>query len=131
LARVFARIGWVARPADEAGFALTDALVAMLILSMTLVLSLSALGQARDVAEVAWETRRAQSLLSHLIESAPHRFEASAGSSDGFTWAVETTTTGADRPVAVCRRAVTLENRLSGRSYQAATLEACPLLTPS
>jgi len=44
---------------------------------------------------------------------------------------VETTTTGADRPVAVCRRAVSLENRLSRRTYQAATLEACPLLTPS
>jgi len=138
-ASVFAKIErvWRAASSDlptrerEDGFALTDALVAMLILSMTLVLSLTALGKARDVADVAWETRRAQSLLSHLIETAPHSFEPGAGVSDAFTWAVETTTTGADRPVAVCRRAVSLENRLSRRTYQAATLEACPLLTPA
>jgi hypothetical protein len=114
-----------------AGYALTDAMVAMLILAMTLVMSLRALGQARDVADVAWEVRRADSLIAHLIEAAPHRYATSAGASDGFGWTVETTTTGAERPVEVCHRTVALENRRSGRTYRAATLEACPIEPPA
>jgi len=112
---------------SRAGYALTDALVAMLILAVTLITSLGALGQARRAAAVAWEVRRADTLIAHLIEAAPHRYAASAGTSDGFAWLVETTATGADRPVAVCRRAVSLENGRSGRLYRAATLEACPV----
>jgi hypothetical protein len=111
----------------DAGYALTDALVAMLILSLALVLSLRALGQAREVVEVAWEVRRADSLIGHLIEAAPHRYEASAGTSDGFRWTVETAITGAERPIEVCRRAVGLTNLRSGRAYAAATLETCPV----
>jgi hypothetical protein len=111
----------------RAGYALTDALVAMLILAMTLVMSLRALGQARDVADRAWEVRRAETLIAYLIEAAPHRYEASAGARDGFGWRVETTTTGAERPVEICHRTVALENRHSGRRYRAATLEACPV----
>lgn len=111
----------------ERGYALTDALVAMLILSMAIVLSLDVLQQARAAADAAWEVRRADSLMAHLIEAAPHRYASSAGESDGFRWSVETTVTGAERPVEVCRRAVALRNRTSGRRYAAATLETCPL----
>jgi len=117
----------VRRSTTDAGYALTDALVAMLILSLTLVMSLRALGPAGDAAEMAWEVRRADSLIAHLIEAAPHRYAPSAGTSDGFAWTVETTITGAERPVEVCRRAVALENALSGRTYAAATLETCPV----
>jgi hypothetical protein len=131
VACVFGSPGPVRRPiagrARDAGYALTDALVAMLILSLALVLSLRALGQAREVADVAWEIRRADSLLAYLIEAAPHRYEASGGTSDGFRWTVETAITGAERPVEVCRRAVALKNLKSGRAYAAATLETCPL----
>jgi hypothetical protein len=111
----------------DAGYALTDALVAMLILATSLVLSLAALGQARDAADVAWEVRRADALLAHLIETAPHRYAASSGETDGFSWTVETTATGAERPIEVCRRAVALENERSGRLYRGATQETCPV----
>jgi hypothetical protein len=110
---------------DEGGYALADALVAMLILTVVLIMSLRGLGQARDAGDLAWEARRANSLLAHLIEDAPHRYEVSTGTTDGFSWQVETTGTGAERPIEVCRRAVTLASR-TGRTYRAATLEACP-----
>jgi hypothetical protein len=110
-----------------AGYALTDALVAMLILSMALVLSLQTLGQARDAVDMAWEVRRAGALADYLLEAAPHRFAPSAGVQDQFSWRVETTLTGAERPVEVCRRAVALENQRTGRRYAAATLETCPV----
>lgn len=117
--------------AGDPGYALTDALVAMLILSLALVLSLRALGQAREVAEVAWEVRRADSLIAHLIEAAPHSYETSTGANDGFRWTVETAITGAERPIEVCRRAVGLTNLRSGRAYAAATLETCPVEPPA
>lgn len=125
--------GWHdAGPADgrptgrSAGYALTDALVAILILAMALVLSLTALNQARDAADSASEVRRAHVLMAHLIEAAPHRYALSTGFSDDFAWSVATTVTGAERPIEVCRRAVALENGRSGRTYAAATLETCP-----
>ena len=106
---------------------LIDALVAMLMLALSLGLAQQALGRARDVADVALETRRAQTLLTGLIERGTPSFAVQDGESDGFRWRVETTTTGAERPIEVCRRAVSLENLRTGRAYRAATLEACPL----
>lgn len=111
----------------DAGYALTDALVAMLILSMSVVLTLAALGQARGAADVAWEVRRAGALMAYLIEMAPHRYATSFGETDGFSWTVDTTATGAERPIEVCRRAVALENERSGRIYRVATQETCPV----
>jgi len=118
-------VAW--RPTDSDGYALTDALVAMLILSTTLVLGLTALGQARQVADAAWEARRAEALVSYLLETAPHTYASTAGNNGAFAWTVETTGTGAERPIEVCRRAVALRAVRSGRTYGAATLETCPL----
>jgi hypothetical protein len=102
-------------------------MVAMLILALTVVLGLRTLQQARQAADVAWEYRRAQSLLAQLMETAPRRYAESAGLRDGFRWTVETTATGAERPIEVCRRAVDLKNVRSGRTYGVSTLEACPI----
>jgi Tfp pilus assembly protein PilV len=115
------------RPANSDGYALTDALIAMLILSTSLVLGLSALSQARRVADVARETRRAKVLVAYLLEAAPHTYGSSAGTRGGFAWTVETTATGAERPIEICHRAVALRASGSGRTYGAATLEPCPL----
>jgi hypothetical protein len=101
----------------------------MLILSMTLILGLIALGQARDAADVAWEVRRAKVVMSRLITTVPQGYATSAGVIDGFAWTVETTGTGAERPVEICRRAVALQYARSGREYAAATLAPCPLET--
>lgn len=125
--RLGSAFGARAKRSAEAGYALTDALVAMLILSLTLVMSMRALDRARAAAGAAWEARRADSLIGHLIEAAPHRYASSGGVSDGFAWRVETTITGAERPVAICRRAVSLQSQASGRHFEAATLETCPV----
>lgn len=111
----------------QSGYVLTDALVAMLILSLSLMMSLSALGRAREVADVASEVRRAQVLMVHLMETAPRRYGSVAGLSDEFAWSVETVVTGAERPIEICRRALTLKNARSGRTYAAATQEVCPI----
>jgi type II secretory pathway pseudopilin PulG len=118
----------MARQADaEAGYALTDALVAVLILATVLILSLVALGQARAAADVAWEARQARVLLDNLLQTGPRQDQPLVGRTGAFTWILRTETTGAERPIAICRRSVSLEHAQSGRSYAAATLETCPL----
>jgi len=120
----------VARPPDNRGvdgYALIDALVALFIMAMALILSLQATAQARRAATQAWEVRRAQTLLAHLAEIGPRSFEDTSGFSDGFAWRIETRTTGGERPIEVCRRKVRIDNVRSHRTYELATLTACPM----
>ncbi|MFZ3004791.1 MAG: hypothetical protein WA047_01360 [Phenylobacterium sp.] len=105
--------------------------MALMILALGLILSLQAVTQARHAAAMAWEIRRAHTLLTHLMESAPRSFDELRGDSDGFAWRVQVQLTGAERPVEVCRRSTTLTNVRSGRTYAAATLETCPPADPA
>lgn len=109
------------------GYAVVDALVALMIISLAAVLSFRALEQANRAAESGWELRRAQVLASRLMDASPRTYVASTGTTDGFTWRLETNPTGADRPIEVCHRAVKLTNVSTRRTYEVATLETCPL----
>lgn len=101
-------------------------MVALLIISTTIVLTLHALGTARRAAMAADEVQRAHTLLNHLMLSAPRQYEAANGQTDGFAWTVETTPTGAEAPVEVCRRFVRAVHPTSKRVYAFSTLETCP-----
>lgn len=104
-----------------------DALTALLILSLALVFALRAAGQARTAADQASEVRAAQVLLAQLLENGPRSFQDTAGDVDTFSWRVETRSTGADQPIAVCHRAIFLTSHRTKRTFQAATLETCPV----
>jgi Tfp pilus assembly protein PilV len=116
---------------DDAGYALIDALVALLILSLALVFALRATGQARRTIDQANEIRRARVLIQQLLETGPRSFQDAAGETDAFAWTVETRTTGADQPVAVCHRIVRLTSVATRRVFSASTLETCPTGTPA
>ncbi|HEX3365603.1 hypothetical protein [Phenylobacterium sp.] len=111
----------------EAGYALVDALVGMLILALAVIFSLDAGHEARVVADQAQEVSRAHTLLTQLLESGPRSFNDATGTSGAFDWTIETRTTGGERPIAVCHRQVKLTNVATKRAYQAATLETCPV----
>lgn len=111
---------------DEAGVATIDALVALLILSMTVILSSSVLRQASRAAEMAQETRSAEMLLVQVLEAGPRSFASSSGERDGFVWRLDTALTGSEQYIEVCRRAASVRNRESGRVFAAATLDTCP-----
>lgn len=115
--------------AMSAGHAAVDAMVAMLIVSLAIVLSLRAVRQSERAASLALETRRAETLLKDLMLEGPGDFQPASGSTGGFAWTVQTLSTGAARPIAVCRRLVTLTSA-SARRYSAATLGACPDAAP-
>lgn len=114
------------RAQADAGFAAVDALVALSIIAVAMVLSFEALTQASRAASAALEVRRAETLLRNVLEAAPRTYDTSGGASGGFTWRVDTQATGAERPIAICRRAAALRHVASGRGYEASTLETCP-----
>jgi hypothetical protein len=116
--------------ADD-GYVAVDAMVALLIISLATVLSLRAAESAHQAASIADEMRRARALMMGLLESGPRSFTPSGGVSLGFSWNLVTQTTGLDRPIPVCRRAVTLLSQSSGRAFSASTYEPCPVEVPA
>jgi hypothetical protein len=101
-------------------------MVALLIIAMTATLSLRAVQVAGRLTKAAEETREANVLLKELLDDGPRTFQVTAGSTDRFSWTIETQTTGSERPVAVCRRLASVTNIDSAKVYASSTLEACP-----
>lgn len=114
------------RQAADAGYAAIDALMALVILSTAVILSLQAMAGAKQAAALAWEVRRAKVLTIQLLETGPRRFEEATGSDREFDWRLVTQATGAERPIAICRRAVSLVSRARHKSYSTSTLVTCP-----
>jgi len=72
------------------GYAAVDAMVALVILAMTITFALGAAQAARRAAVVAEETRRAVQLLRYLVDEAPLTTTIQSGVANGFTWRVQT-----------------------------------------
>jgi hypothetical protein len=70
----------------EDGYAAIDALVALMILTSTLICALTAAHQAAEVARFALETRQATVLGRYLIETAPVQPGVRGGRTESFSW---------------------------------------------
>lgn len=116
--------------AEDAGYVLIDALVALLILSAIFVLSFVALQTAQGTALRAEEVRSAELLIRSLMMDGPRSLMPASGVESGFAWSLATAPTATIKPVAVCTRQVSIRNNISSRTYGAATLEACPVQDP-
>jgi hypothetical protein len=105
-----------------------DALVALTILSITLILSLGAVETARRAATSVTETRRASELLQYLIDAAPGRVGAATGRANGFDWRVEVRASAAAHGPALqlCDRSAQLTSLRSGRRFSLASARICP-----
>jgi hypothetical protein len=114
------------RPKDDDGYVAVDAGVALLILALSAILSLQAIRVAYQAAAAALENKRAQILLSYVMDYGPRSLTPSSGSTDGFVWRVATQPLAFAQPISICRRAVTLLAQESGRSFAASTREVCP-----
>lgn len=126
--------GCSADGADDAradGYAVVDAMTAMLILALTVTLSLQAVGVGLDAARRTGELRGAEALLRALMIDGPRQFGAVEGRSGDFAWRLETQPTGAERPIELCRRAAAVASTRSLRRYAAVSLESCPPAQPS
>jgi hypothetical protein len=113
----------------SAGFAVVDSLVALMILTVTLVIALQAAQAARQAASSALEMRRAEGLFRFLLDSQPPAVGALVGQAEDFKWRLDTQlsapqagTTSAQ----ICGRTLQLRNIRSGHRYRVDTAVVCP-----
>jgi hypothetical protein len=111
---------------DE-GYIAVDAMVALLIIALATVLSLQAVERAHSAATAADEYKTAQIVITDIMEGGPRSFTVATGNARGFSWRLVTEVTGSQHPIAICRRALTLQASRSGRTFQASTNETCPV----
>jgi hypothetical protein len=119
------------RDRRDAGYVAVDAMVALLIVALTVILSLTVAERAGRAAQLAQDTRQADSLLRDLLVSGPRSLQMVSGVTGGYQWSIETQITGADRPIEVCRRFVQIASPAPVRRYWASTMEPCPIASPT
>lgn len=114
------------------GFALVDALVALVIFTTTLSLCLSLADTSMKLGSRSLELRRANLLGRYLLETARQTAGGSDGRDNGFWWQVNVTSTPAPgaSEVKLCARSVELRSTESGRRYGFSTVEICPPSSP-
>lgn len=124
---VFAKLVALRKPSiSESGYILIDAMVALLILALTIALGLPAIRHAEELARAAQERRNAGTLLSSLLNRGSQTVSVIDGTAAEFTWALQTAATGAERPIEVCHVSAEVHSRRSGRRFSASTLDICP-----
>ena len=108
--------------ADE-GFAATDALVALLILSATLSLAMAGVQTARHLSDVASQTSQAARLGEQLLARGGDGLSRSAGRSGRFTWTLE----DSPRPerAELCTRELVLRSLTDHRIYRFTSAGEC------
>ena len=106
------------------GFAAVDALVALIILSSTLVLALSDLQTSAKLSGTAQQTSEAIALGRGLLMG---NQGAGGGYSAGLAWTLETRPlqSGRDDATQICVRDVVIRSRRDGRIYRFADASAC------
>jgi hypothetical protein len=107
-----------------------DALVALAILSATIIMSLKSVETARQAAALAVETRQADLELRRMLDQPITSVGVSSGRTALFDWKSAAIPTGASSNPAVrmCRRKIEFVNRTDGRRFRAAGLSLCPVI---
>lgn len=115
---------------SSAGFAAVDALVALTILSSTLVLALGAASSAQRAAAAALEARHAHQLLGFLMNAPKEGPGIWSGADRGMTWTLRIAQAAPPSTQAawpLCRRIADARSERTGRRYELSTVETCSL----
>ena len=110
------------------GYAAVDAMVALVILAMTITFALGAAQTAIRAAVAGNETRRATQLLRYLVDEAPWALATQSGKANGFSWRVQTrraADTGVPG-VLLCDRLAELVSNSSHRRFHLEGVAICP-----
>jgi len=109
--------------ARDDGFALVDAMTALLILSITLGLAFQAGRTALQAARATAEIEDARAMLDDLMQA---RFDGDvSGLSARLAWRVNSEKVSTQGPFALCRRTAEVRARRDQRRFSAETLEPC------
>jgi hypothetical protein len=119
---------WATRTSE--GVAAIDALVALAILSATIIMSLKSVETARQAAALAVETRQADLELRRMLDQPIMSVGMSSGRTALFDWrsAAIPTEASSNPAVRTCRRKIELVDRTDGRRFRAASLSLCPVI---
>jgi hypothetical protein len=120
--------GRSALPSADDGYAAVDAMVALTILSTTLILAISAASVAARDAAGADEMRRASDLMAYLIDSRGDEPGPTSGRADGFDWSLSIQSPASstlDLALQTCARSVALTAVSSGRHYELKSGRLC------
>lgn len=112
----------------SAGFALIDALVALMILSITMGLTLTAVQTARQAAVAAAEAHRAEDLLRYLLDTTPAIVGTLQGRTPTFQWRLDTSVANGPQGTAeieICGRSAQVRGLGTGRHYRFDTAAIC------
>jgi hypothetical protein len=111
-----------------AGFAAVDALVALVILSGALGLSLVATQSAGKVAAQAARTRQAEALCRYLLATGADEVGVTAGRSSGLDWRLEVKRVSTDSRAPesrLCEASAAVRAPGRGRTFAMATTVVC------
>lgn len=112
----------------QAGFAAVDALVALVILSSALGLSLVATQSARKVAAQAARTRRAEALCRYLLVTNTGVVGVTSGRSADLDWRLEVKPVSSDPRApesGLCAAAAAVHAPGGGRIFVLSTVASC------
>jgi Tfp pilus assembly protein PilV len=116
------------RPCAPDGFALLDALVALLILSITLTMAIGAAQTARQASLAAANIQSADYTLRALLDTTPMVPGTAKGRTSMFDWRMSTAAVDAQASstaVQICSRTAELFSRRDGRRYRLDTAAIC------
>lgn len=107
----------------DAGFAATDALVALLILSTTLALVLGGVTTGRHLSEVADQTEEAARLGRAIFTRNAEGSRQVEGRTARFAWRLESQPLGGRAEL--CAKDLSLRSLKDGRTYRFASAGEC------
>lgn len=113
----------LSQSAGTQGFVVVDALVALLILSATLVFCLDGLRTADHLARVTEETGQASRLGRAMLSAASSEGQTEDGRVGTLRWRVEQASS--DSADHLCRRTFFARSLRDGRVYRFSTAQRC------
>lgn len=123
---VWGRTGLRSASPREEGYVAVDALVALTILTSTIVFALSAVQQGARVARSALEVREASAELQEAMQWTRAGVSGGQVSTHAFSSRVELSPpTQMVAGIGLCRRTVVVVSAQSGRPYYASTNAIC------
>jgi len=107
------------------GFVAADALVALAVLSITLVFALRAVSVGAQAARATGETQAARTVMVSLLSDPPRQPGVYNGRSAGLRWTLTVTRLEPDAPLPLCELAASAIGGQGGREYRLSTIEPC------
>lgn len=112
---------------NDDGFAMVDALTALVVLAVTVTLCISTVTIGRRLALSAADTRQAGAALEYLMDVQLETAGTLAGAQGSLRWRLSLERLNLPSMIyPACRRSAEVRVRPEGKAFAAASFEPCP-----